>query len=129
MRVPRKKLHELIRFVARAEGTRLGQIDLAVVDRRRIGELNRKYLRRRGATDVLAFDLSDDLTNGLCGQIVVCADVAVAEARRRSHGPQRELMLYVVHGLLHLMGYDDTSPRAAARMHARQEQLLNMFPG
>jgi len=126
MRVPRKKLDRLIRFVARRGHVRLGQVDLAVVTSRQIAAMNRRYLGRGGATDVLAFDLSDG-GEPLEGQLVVCGDVAVREGRRRGTGPQRELMLYVVHGLLHLLGYDDARPPGARRMAERQEELLEAF--
>jgi len=128
LRVPRKKLASLIAFVARSEGAAVAEVDLALVGRREMAALNRRWLGHAGATDVLSFDLSDG-GGGLCAQIIVCGDVAVAEARRRSISPRRELMLYVVHGLLHVMGYDDASPRPAARMRARQEELLNAFLG
>ena len=63
----------------------------------------------------------------LVAQIVVCADVAVRQGRLRRHSPARELMLYVVHGLLHLMGYDHATARAAACIHAREDELLTAF--
>jgi len=129
LRVPRKRIAELVAFVARREGAALEQIDVAVVGARRMAELNRRYLGHRGATDVLSFDLTDAWQGGGCGQIVVCGDVAAREARRRGTAPQRELLLYVAHGLLHLLGYDDASPRAAARTRARQERILAEFLG
>ena len=113
-------------FVAAAEATNLEEVDIAVVASRRIAALNRKYLQHAGATDVLSFDLSSP-GGGLVAQIIVCAEVAVREARSRGIGSQRELMLYIVHGLLHVIGYDDTNPQAAARMYARQEELLEAF--
>ena len=128
MRVPRKRIVELVRHVAAAEGARLGHVDVAVVSSRRIAALNRRYLGRRGATDVLSFDLSDDASGaGLTAQIVVSGDLAARQGRSRGTGPQRELLLYVVHGLLHLLGYDDRTPRQAGRMRARQEELLGEF--
>ena len=127
MRVPRKRLAELIAFVARQEGARLAEVDLAVVGSDDMADLNRRYHGRAGRTDVLSFDLSDAGRGGISAQIVVCGDVAAAEGARRGCGQQRELMLYVVHGLLHLMGYDDTTARGAAGMHARQEELLAAF--
>ena len=127
MRVPRKKLQRLIPFVAREEGVRLAEVDLAVVNGEEIASLNRDYLRHVGATDVLSFDLSDVRTAGLCVQLVVCGDLALAQVRARNTGSQRELMLYVVHGLLHQMGYEDTSVRGAARMRAREDELLDTF--
>lgn len=127
MRVPRKRLTELIGFVADREGADVAEVDVAVVDRAEMAGLNRRYLGRGGETDVLSFDLSDDARIGLVGQIVVCGDVAVEQADLHGAGAQRELMLYVVHGLLHLTGHDDATARGAARMHAREDELLAEF--
>ena len=127
LRVPRKRIAELAAFVARAEGVRVAEIDLAVVESDEIARLHRRYLGRGGVTDVLSFDLSDSSSGGLYAQIVACGDVAAREGRLRGVGPQRELMLYVVHGLLHVMGYDDDTDSAAAEMHAREQQLLEAF--
>ena len=127
LRVPRKRIADLVRFVARAERRRVAEVDVAVVAGPEMAGLNRKYLRHAGVTDVLSFDLSGDPSEGLVAQIIVCADEAVAQARLRRCPPQRELLLYVVHGLLHLMGYDDADPVQAARMHAREENLLDRF--
>lgn len=127
MRVPRKKLRELVAFVGEAEAVALEEVDIAVVDAEEITCLNRRWLNHRRATDVISFDLSDPQSDALTAQIIVCGDVAVEQARRRGIGVQRELMLYVVHGLLHLMGYDDTDAASAEVMHARQEELLERF--
>jgi len=127
MRVPRKAIAELVAFVAEAEGYPVADADIAVVDRGRIAELNRRYLRHAGATDVLSFDLSQGPARGLSVQIIVCGDVAVAEAAARNTTARRELLLYVVHGLLHVMGYEDQSVRGSVAMQARQEELLKQF--
>ncbi len=127
MRVPRKKLAELAAFVARQEGTTVGEVDIALVSAKDMAEMNRRYLSHAGATDVLSFDMSDNRSRGISAQIVVCTDVAVQQARLRGLPRQKELMLYVVHGLLHLMGYEDQTPRGAAKMHAREEEILDAF--
>ena len=127
LRVPRRKLGDLIAFVARAEGARIDEVDVAVVGAAKMAALNRRYLRRAGPTDVLSFDLSRDEDAALSAEIVVCGDLAVREAAKRRWGRQRELMLYVVHGLLHLLGYDDDTAASAERMHAREEELLEAF--
>lgn len=127
VRVPRKKLFELVAFVSAAEGVRLSDIDIAVVNSAEIARLNRQWLRHSGPTDVISFDMSSPADTAISAQIIVCGDVAAAEARSRGLGVQRELMLYVVHGLLHLMGYDDTDPESSQVMHARQQQLLDEF--
>jgi rRNA maturation RNase YbeY len=127
VRVPRKRLAALVRFVARREGARLAEVDIAVVGRRKMASLNRRWLRRRGATDVISFDLSGPARDELAAQIVVCAPVAAARARAHGCGVERELLRYVTHGLLHAMGYDDGTAPQAAEMHAREEALLDAF--
>ncbi len=127
IRVPRKKITEMIAFIARSEGVPIAEVDVAVVTGSEIARLNRKYLSHAGATDVLSFDLSDGSEAGVSAQLVVCAEVAAKQAAARGIPVQRELLLYVAHGLLHLMGYDDATTRSADRMHAREEQLLDEF--
>lgn len=129
LRVPRKKLAKLIEFTSEQEGATLAELDLAVVAENEMADLNYDYLRHSGATDVLSFDLSDAAEGkiGICAQLVICGEVAVRQGRAHGLTPQRELMLYVVHGLLHLMGYEDKSIRGAARMHAREDEILDAF--
>ncbi len=85
------------------------------------------------ATDVLTFDLREEpRTKAAVGEIVVCADVArrraAAPSSTRTRGTRRaavaELALYVVHGVLHLCGYDDHLPEDSARMHLREDEIL-----
>ncbi len=130
VRISAARLRRLIGFVAKAEGQRLAQVELAIVPAPDIAGLNRRFLGHAGATDVLSFDLSDEAEAGRAGisaQLVVCGDVAARQGRLRGTGGQRELMLYVVHGLLHLMGYEDTTVRGRARMHAREDEILTAF--
>jgi probable rRNA maturation factor len=121
------RLRRLVKFVARQEGQRLAQVDLAIVSSREMAGLNRRYLHRRRATDVLSFDLSEAGACGLVVQIVVCGDLARAQGRFHGHSGEEELLVYVIHGLLHQMGYEDASVRGAARMHAREDQILAKF--
>jgi probable rRNA maturation factor len=127
VRVPGRPLADLVAFVARKEGVGLSSVDIAVVDRREIARLNRRWLSRAGPTDVLSFDLSDASARGVVAQLVICGDVAAVQAAAHGQTARRELMLYVVHGLLHLMGYQDRTVRGAARMHAREDELLDAF--
>ncbi len=76
-----------------------------------------------GTTDVLTFDLSDE-GGELDVDLLVCADVAARRAKELGHTPERELVLYVVHGVLHCAGYDDADEASADAMHAREDELL-----
>ena len=127
MPVPRAPVERLVAFVAGRQHRKLGTVDVAIVGRRRMTVLNRRFLGHLGATDVLSFDLSDGQKGPLSAQIIVCWDVAVAQGRHYGVPARRELLLYVVHGLLHVMGFDDAEPKAAEKMRARQESLLEAF--
>ena len=125
-------LADAIRATLSRHRTPEAQISVALVDDPCIAELNQTYLHHQGPTDVLAFDLRDavenetaNVTPGLLdGEIVVSVDTAAREAQARGHGLDAELALYVVHGALHLLGYDDRAEADAARMHAVEDEIL-----
>ena len=73
-------------------------------------------------TDVLSFPMADDPV--LMGEILVSADTARREAAARGHPAYHELLLYAVHGTLHLLGYDDHDPKARARMRRAERAAL-----
>jgi len=111
-------LTEQIERLAAAAGWK-GELSVAIVDDAQIREINRRFLDHDYATDVIAFPLDDEE-----GEIVISADRALAEASERGVEPLAELMLYVVHGLLHLLGYDDHDREAAGEMHRESLRLL-----
>ncbi len=90
--------------------------------------LNEKFLRHEGPTDVITFDYLDSAAvrgcPGLHGEIVVCIDEAESQARRYHTTWQREVVRYIVHGLLHLLGYDDQNRASRCRMKASEDTLL-----
>lgn len=100
-------------------------ISIALVGDPQMSELHVRFMNIKGPTDVLTFELDHD-ARGRCteGEIVLC----VPEARRQSahHGTDvaHELLLYVIHGLLHLTGHDDHDEGAYRRMHAQEDVIL-----
>ena len=100
------------------------EVHVTVVADRRIRALNGRYLGIRRATDVLAFDMAGPGPVRLWGEVVVSAETAARQARRLRVPLAAELDLLVVHGLLHLAGYDDHHPRRARRMHERAREIL-----
>ena len=88
---------------------------MAAVDDRTIHQLNRRYLDHDYPTDVLSFVLEEG-PGTVEGEIIVSGDTAAASAPGYGWPAQDELLLYVIHGMLHLVGYDDKSPADAARM-------------
>jgi probable rRNA maturation factor len=118
------ELTDLVRTVLTAEGHRRASISIAVVDRAAIHAINRLHLGHDWPTDVISFPLSGPSDPVLAGELVVSAETATATAAEIGAEPRDELALYVVHGLLHLCGYDDTSEPEAAAMRRREDELL-----
>lgn len=116
-------LSAAVRRTLHVHKVRRADIGVTLVDDREIARLNKAYLRHRGPTDVLTFDLSEDRKT-IEGDIVISVDTATREAANRQHPPSNELALYVVHGVLHLLGYDDSTTAGARRMHAREDAIL-----
>ena len=121
-RVSARRLAAVARRALAALGRADREIHVTVVDDRRIRALNARYLGHRRATDVLAFDLAGP--GRLWGEVIVSAETAARQARQVGVPLAAELDLLVVHGLLHLAGYDDHEPGRARRMHRRACQIL-----
>src|SRR5205823_1506484 len=105
--IDRARLREVVRTVLEGEHIKDAEISLAFVDSPTIHRLNQRYLQHDEPTDVLSFPLSEPNAAKLAGELVIGAEVAKAQAEERGHDVQAELALYVIHGLLHLCGYDD----------------------
>jgi probable rRNA maturation factor len=120
--VDERRLRAAIAAVVGADARR-GAISLAVVDDATIHALNRRYLDHDYPTDVLSFALGDD-PQSLDGEIIVSADAATATAERYGWSAEDELLLYVIHGALHLVGFDDKSPADVATM--REQEALHL---
>ena len=106
----------------RDAGLRKARISVAVVDDETISRLNWQFLRHRGPADVLSFAL--DAGDGLEGEVVVGAQTAVRSAPQYGWSPHDELLLYVIHGTLHLVGHDDARPALRAEMQKRETAVL-----
>jgi probable rRNA maturation factor len=128
VRVPlaRRRVAEIARAVLRAEKVRRARLSIAFVDDARIARLNRRHLGHSGPTDVISFALSDDASEGLVGDIYIAPAVARRNAMEQGIPARDELTRLVVHGVLHVVGYDhpEGAPRYESAMWARQEQLL-----
>lgn len=96
-----------------------------------VAELNARFRRVDRPTDVLAFPVEDSAwpeeEPPLLGEVVISTDRAVAQAHERGISPERELGRLVVHGMLHLLGYDDGTARDRARMRRREDRYLRKW--
>jgi len=113
------------RLALAAIGRSERDVHVAVVDDREIRRLHRRYLGGRRATDVIAFNLEGPGPSGLLGEVVISADTAARQSRRVGVPVALEIDLLLVHGILHLAGWEDDTPTAARRMHRRERAILS----
>lgn len=106
-----------------------GELSVLFTDNNKIAELNQKYLKRRGPTNVLAFPmLAGSLTafpSGMLGDVVISVDTAISESRELGEPLQRTVDRLLIHGLLHLLGHDhERSSKQALRMKKEEDRLM-----
>lgn len=126
-----RRLREVVKKALRSEGSS-GQVALVITDDEGIQALNRQYLGRDAPTDVLAFGAQETAASfvaapemaGYLGDVIVSYPRAVAQAEDEGQTVEAELNLLIVHGVLHLLGYDHADEQQRAAMWARQEAIL-----
>jgi probable rRNA maturation factor len=94
-------------------------LDIVFLSDRDIRPINKRYKHRDRATDVLSFEL------GTCGQIIISSDTALKNSARFGTSFAEELALYVIHGILHLFGYDDGTKTEKKKMSGKERHVLN----
>ena len=99
-------------------------INIRIVDDAGITDVHRQFLGLSTATDVISFDLSDDFEPGRTFELAVNLQMAARQAAQRGHSTEAELALYITHGLLHHLGFDDATPAQARNMHAMEDSIL-----
>jgi probable rRNA maturation factor len=123
----RRRVAEIALHVLRAERARDARISITFVGARRIATLNERHLGHSGATDVISFALPPDTRDApLAGDIYIAPDVARRNAREHGTSVREELTRLVVHGVLHVLGFDhpDGRARSASPMWRRQESIV-----
>lgn len=101
-----------------------GSVRGRVVDDTEMAEAHMRWMDVPGTTDVLTFDMREFEDEPLDVDMLLCADEAGRQAEARGLRPEHEVLLYIVHGVLHCLGYDDHDEAEAARMHAEEDRLL-----
>lgn len=122
-RVDADALERLVRHVIDQEGGTLEALSLVLTDHATVLALNQTYLEHDYHTDVLAFPLGEE--EGIVdGEIYVDLDTAAERHTEFEATFEEEVQRYVIHGVLHLLGYDDATPKGKAAMHDREDRYL-----
>ena len=126
------RLRELVatvcnRFAEDTDGSTSYQVSIGIVGDAEIRELNARFLDRKTTTDCLSFDLSDTGAESKAFELIVNGEMAVRQAASRGHSSEAELALYVTHGLLHNLGFDDSTESLARTMHETEDDILQQL--
>lgn len=124
LNVDEAPLRRRIRHVLEAEGRDLTALSVVLADHDTVLELNQTYLDHDYVTDVLSFPLGDPDDEGVDGEIYVDLDTAQERHAEFEASFTEEVHRYVVHGLLHLLGYDDHTPEGQQAMREREDRYL-----
>ncbi len=122
------KLKKLVKVICSRFKLSKVTIGIAIVDNAEIRKLNKRFLNCNSVTDCLSFDLSDDDADSPKSfELVVNGERAVKEANLRGHSSEAELALYITHGLLHNLGFDDSRQAQAKKMHDTEDEILQQL--
>jgi len=138
VRLKKNWLQRIALKTLEVEGTvSSAEIGLVITDNKTIQKLNRTYRGNDKSTDVLAFRMIHSMNQGdeqlfvnppdgvnHLGEVVISYSQAVQQAQQHGHGVEQELALLIVHGILHLLGYDHELPRENRQMRAKEKEIL-----
>ena len=119
-------LQDAVKAVFRQSVYSSGMVSIAVVDDPTIHQINREFLEHDYPTDVLSFVLEDRAPH-LEGELIVSTDTAIENAVEYGWSASNELLLYVIHGALHLVGYRDKHDDDISEMRAAEEEILKQL--
>jgi probable rRNA maturation factor len=119
------KIRSLPRLKPKAPQAKIWRAEVRLVGQAPMIRLNSKYRGKRAPTDVLSFVAPKPfLKQGVLGELVICLPVMKKQARQQGHSAEDELKILLIHGLLHLLGFDHEKGSAQARKMARWERKL-----
>lgn len=130
----REKIIQAVTSIAQDFQWLAGQISVAIVDDQAIHEINRHYLNHDYPTDVISFDLTENDPNPsaepyLEGEVIASWQTADRIARENGWDSNLELLLYVIHGMLHIVGLDDASPELSQQMRGKEKHYMLAIAG
>jgi probable rRNA maturation factor len=115
-----KQITEALLVELKIESAELG---ISLVGAKEMAEVNWNFLRHEGSTDVITFDHAEKWKQ-VYGELFVCADDAIRQAKKFKTSWQSEIVRYIVHGVLHLLGHDDVNVKAKRKMKSEEDRLL-----
>lgn len=124
--IEKKKLHQYVKFITQHLNLSIVSLEINFIDSESIKEINKKFLSHDYSTDIITFNYSDS-QNTIDGEIFISVDDAKENAKKFNVKFEEEIGRLVAHGILHLIGFDDTTPDKRKKMKNRENQLLKKY--
>lgn len=101
--------------------------EISLVDGISIKQINNKYRNKNYITDVISFSFNDnnEIKSNLIGEIFICYDKILEQSKQYNHSIKREYLFLIIHGLLHLLGYDHINKNDEEKMFCLQDKILD----
>ena len=125
-------------LIAQSAGSNI-ELGLVIASQERVQELNRNYLGRDEPTDVLAFSAVEEIGAesfvmppdevSHLGEVIISYPQAVAQAEEHQHSIKKEVSILIIHGVLHILGYEHDKPELERQMRAREAEILSYIEG
>ncbi len=124
-RINKKELKQLIEQVSKLTDCREGTISISFVGKKRIRDINRDFRGKDKATNVISFPFMDNLPKEkIIGDIIICPSVASKEARKYGNNFVDYIAFLLIHGFLHLLGYDHIKEKDRLIMERKEEEIF-----
>lgn len=122
----KRNVHSIISRLKKELNFSITFLQINFVGAEQIASINEKYLNHKGSTDIITFNYSDNTFN-LDGECYICIPVAEENARKFGVSLQNELLRLIVHGILHLLGFDDIKKSDKQKMKAEEDRLVKLL--
>lgn len=124
-RINRKRINYILRRITALLGLSSQKITFVFCDNRFIQKLNKKYFKKDIPTDVIAFPLAANPQEQYLGEVIISVEQAQRVGKELGLRWQDEILLYLIHGILHLIGYDDRTRHNRQRMQRKEKRILS----
>ena len=121
----KQEIKKWLTKVAVAESKRVGEVSVIFCSDEHLLQINRQYLQHDYYTDIITFDYTEDKL--ISGDLFISVDTVKANAEEYKQSFDQELHRVILHGVLHLCGYDDTNPQQQKLMRAAEDKYLNLL--
>ncbi|MBU0693492.1 MAG: rRNA maturation RNase YbeY [Candidatus Omnitrophica bacterium] len=126
-RINLKELREYLKRILIFLDIPSKKISILLCDNKFIRGLNKKFFRKDSSTDVISFPLKDDFDPDYLGEVAISVEEAAKAAKQYANTWQEELVLYLVHGVLHLLDYTDRTKKHKEAMDKKQKEIMEKF--